>query len=624
MTMMSSFSLPPQNGGLKLQVENNELPKEIPAWLALACAHKATVWVDGKAEPIGIMQALKSPEWPLWKEAIEKEIMGLLMMDLWDEVPRSSVPAGTKVHPGHFVFKIKHQNGIFVKCKARYVFGGHRSIAGVDFLDTMAYMASMRSVRTVLALAAPANHYLRNFDISQAFTFAEATRKIYMDLPPLEKLGITNPLCGNGKRSGNVALLKRQLYGQRDSGRRWMQLLDNFMVNTAGAVPLISDKQVYIWNFRGKVARFAIHVDDILMSSEDLEMQVEFSRLLRKEFGQNRVTENETDWILGMKIFHDRKKKTITLSQEAFVWKFLSSLEIDFDTKAPKTPLPSDPHFVKFEGKSNVEDCYRMMMICGSLQWLQTCTRPDLSFATNMLSRYASNPSPEHLVYANHVLRYLKGTAHFGITYHGDQNVLKCKGYDTTNKVIGTVDSDLGGCHDSERSTTGLVLMLNGGPIVWRSSRQSTASTATAEAEVKAAGMIGQQLIDVVNLLGEFGFVQPPVRVLEDNAATVLLSRGTKQSGKSGHFRRMVSYIEGLTNKSIFWLDPTPSKENPSDLLTKSVTPSELFIKLRDIIRGETPFMYVSDFVKDTIEQERIIVERSSSGSVILSTFAGG
>ena len=74
-------------------------------------------------------------------------------------------------------------------------------------------------------------------------------------------------------------------------------------------------------------------------------MQVEYSRLLRKEFGQNRVTENETDWILGMKIFHDRKKITITLSQEAFVWKLLSSLEIDFDTKAPKTPLPSDPHF---------------------------------------------------------------------------------------------------------------------------------------------------------------------------------------------------------------------------------------------------------------------------------------
>ena len=143
-----------------------------------------------------------------------------------------------------------------MKCKARYVFGGHRSIAGVDFIDTMAYMASMRSVRTVLALAAPANHYLRNFDISQAFTFAEATRKIYMDLPPLEKLGITNPLCGNGKRSGNVALLKRQLYGQRDSGRRWMQLLDNFMVNTVGAVPLISDKQVYIWNFRWKSCSF--------------------------------------------------------------------------------------------------------------------------------------------------------------------------------------------------------------------------------------------------------------------------------------------------------------------------------------------------------------------------------
>ena len=77
------------------QVENNDLSTEIPAWLALACAHKSVVWVDGKWEPIGIMPALKSPEWPLWKEAIEKiKIIGLLMTILWKEVPRSSVRRG--------------------------------------------------------------------------------------------------------------------------------------------------------------------------------------------------------------------------------------------------------------------------------------------------------------------------------------------------------------------------------------------------------------------------------------------------------------------------------------------------------------------------------------------------
>ena len=109
------------------------------------------------------------------------------------------------------------------------------------------------------------------------------------------------------------------------------------------------------------------------------------------------------------------------------------------------------------------------------------------------------------------------------------------------------------------------------------------------------------------------------MRVLEDNAATVLLSRCTKQSGKSGTFRPMVPYIEGLTNRGIFWLDPTPSKENPSDLRTESVAPpSEFFIKLRDIIRGETPFMYISDFVKNTI------VEHGSSGTVVMSISSGG
>ena len=51
-----------------------------------------------------------------------------------------------------------------------------------------------------------------------------------------------------------------------------------------------------------------------------------------------------------------------------------------------------------------------MMVLCGGLQWLQTCTRPDISFSTNILARYASNPSPEHLAYADRVLRYLAGT----------------------------------------------------------------------------------------------------------------------------------------------------------------------------------------------------------------------
>ena len=78
--------------------------------------------------------------------------------------------------------------------------------------------------------------------------------------------------------------------------------------------------------------------------------------------------------------------------------------------------------------------------------------------------------------------------------------------------------------------------MLNGGAVLWRSTRQSTASTGTAEAECKAAGFAGQQLIPLRDLMGELGFEQPSVRMMEDNSATVTLSYGDAKTGKHGHF----------------------------------------------------------------------------------------
>lgn len=75
-------------------------------------------------------------------------------------------------------------------------------------------------------------------------------------------------------------------------------------------------------------ARFAVHVDDIICSASDKSVHVEFSRLLQEELGQNRVTECVTTWILGMKIDHDREKKTITLSQGMFARKLLGDFGV--------------------------------------------------------------------------------------------------------------------------------------------------------------------------------------------------------------------------------------------------------------------------------------------------------
>ena len=54
--------------------------------------------------------------------------------------------------------------------------------------------------------------------------------------------------------------------------------------------------------------------------------------------------------------------------------------------------------------------------VVGSLMYLQTCTRPDLSFAVGMLSRYQSNPGIDHWKAAKKVMRYLQGTKDYMLT----------------------------------------------------------------------------------------------------------------------------------------------------------------------------------------------------------------
>jgi hypothetical protein len=49
-----------------------------------------------------------------------------------------------------------------------------------------------------------------------------------------------------------------------------------------------------------------------------------------------------------------------------------------------------------------------------------TNTRLDISFVVNTLSQFLVESRHVHLVTAKHVIRYLKGTLNFGLSYNGD------------------------------------------------------------------------------------------------------------------------------------------------------------------------------------------------------------
>lgn len=80
------------------------------------------------------------------------------------------------------------------------------------------------------------------------------------------------------------------------------------------------------------------------------------------------------------------------------------------------------------------------------------CTRPDLTTAVNILSRYSSKNNSELWQNLKRVLRYLKCTI--------DMKLIFKKNLSFDNKLIGFVDSDWGGSEIDRKSTSGYLLSI--------------------------------------------------------------------------------------------------------------------------------------------------------------------
>jgi len=130
---------------------------------------------------------------------------------------------------------------------------------------------------------------------------------------------------------------------------------------------------------------------------------------------------------------------------------------------------------------NTLEETYEMKNIpyhevLGSLMWLQVATRPDLSFAINLLAHFTHNLGKPHWIVLKHVLTYVKNTIDYGITYWAGGNL----------NLIGYVDSDFTGCKDTRRSTEGTIFIVAGGPVSWESKWQDTVALSTVKAEYMA------------------------------------------------------------------------------------------------------------------------------------------
>nr|GEZ19724.1 hypothetical protein [Tanacetum cinerariifolium] len=110
-------------------------------------------------------------------------------------------------------------------------------------------------------------------------------------------------------------------------------------------------------------------------------------------------------------------------------------------------------------------DATQYRRLVGRLLYLKA-TRPDVTYAVNVLSQFVSDPRQNHLEAAKRVLRYLKGTPGQGI-------LLPREGPTTLTAYC---DSDWLGFPFTRRPRIGYLLLFSGGPISWKTKKQSVVS----------------------------------------------------------------------------------------------------------------------------------------------------
>ena len=122
----------------------------------------------------------------------------------------------------------------------------------------------------------------------------------------------------------------------------------------------------------------------------------------------------DTFQYLGMTVTRDRSKRSIAIDQIGYINRVLDRFEMT-DCRKGSTPMEIGykPHVIQPEIGEQPFDSRTYQKAIGSILYAALGTRPDITYATSVLGRYAAQPSTLHWEAVKHLLRYLPGTSDY-------------------------------------------------------------------------------------------------------------------------------------------------------------------------------------------------------------------
>lgn len=280
---------------------------------------------------------------------------------------------------------------------------GYDQEEGIDYLDTYSPVVKSPTIRAILHLATVNKWDIKQLDVKHAFLYGDLKETVYMHQPP----GFINK-----DKPGYVCKLNKAIYGLKQAPRAWFNRFSDFLL-AFGFTCSIRDPSLFIYSRNGDIILLLLYVDDIALTGSNGVVINQLLTALNKEFKMKDL--GQFHYFLGLQAhFHSNG---LLLNQEKYAEDLLQIAGMAQCTPI-STLLPLQLNRVPDESALFPQPTY-FRSLAGKLQYL-TLTRPDLQFAVNYICQKMHAPTETDFQLLKRVLRYLRGTTNFGISFASD------------------------------------------------------------------------------------------------------------------------------------------------------------------------------------------------------------
>eukprot|EP00253_Pinus_taeda_P010569 PITA_10569 len=308
-------------------------------------------------------------------------------------------------------------------------------------------------------------------------------------------------------QKSHVCKLKKAMYVLKQASPAWYDRIDSYLTKLR-FTRSEANPNLYFKVEDDKPLTLVLYVDDLFLASADPLIH-KSKRELACKFEMKDL--GLMHYFLGLEVW--QKLAEIFLSQGKYVVKILERFTM-VDCKPITTSMEVD--FKKLSGsvaRHVLRNATEYQQLVGALMFLVK-SHPDICFVVNTLSQHMVEPHHINWIGAKNLLRYLRGTITYGLSYTtGDVRLLRYTDADWAGNVV------------DRKSTSKCCFSLASSLISWISKKQKSVALSTAEAEYIVASMAPCEVVWLRKLFSElFGFTLDTTVILCDNQSGIRLS----------------------------------------------------------------------------------------------------